>query len=75
MKDKRKYHNVKLETKSSIPSNGTCFGFSQMRKLCQNQIMNSQNNLWLILYLKDTPLVMKTKYPVHIMTFGVVTSD
>ena len=34
---------------------------------------NSKKNFWLALSLKDMPILMKTKHPVYIMVFGVVT--
>ena len=35
--------------------------------------MNSQNNHWLVLSLEDESILMKTKYPVHIILCGKVT--
>ena len=50
--------------------------FFQMRKIfCQVQMLNSQNNCWLALSPQDGLIMMKTKNPVHIMVFGVVTSS
>ena len=59
--------------------NSRCEVFEQMtqnglmRILCHNQMMNTQNNRWISLSLQDVQ--MKTKHPVHIMVFGVVTRD
>ena len=33
------------------------------------------NNSWFVLSLQDLLILMKSKHPVHIMVFGVVTSD
>ena len=38
-------------------------------------MVNSQNNNWLALSPKDELIVMKIKYPVHIMMFGMVSSN
>ena len=38
-------------------------------------MVNSQNNRWFALSPKDVLTGMKTKHPVHIMVFGVFTSD
>ena len=38
-------------------------------------MVNSQNNCWLALSSQDVPIVMKTKHLVHVMVFGVVTSN
>ena len=57
-----------FSTNSSIPSNCTCFGFSQIRKI-------SAKVRWLALSPPDVLIVMKTKLPVHIIVFVVVTSN
>ena len=43
--------------------------------LSEDQITNSQNNHWFALSPQDVPIVMKSKHPVHIKVFGVVTSN
>lgn len=42
---------------------------------CQHQAYNTQNNTWLTVSLPDVPRVTKTKFPVHILVFGVVSSN
>ena len=49
--------------------------FSDEKTFYQDQMVISQNNHQLALSPQDVPLVMNTKYPVHIMVFGVVTSS
>ena len=38
-------------------------------------MVNPQINCWLVPFPQDISIVMKTKYPVHIRVFGVVTND
>ena len=57
VKDKRKDRAVKLLNKLKDPSNRTCFGFSQ-KNFCQDQMVNSENNLWLALSPQDVPIVI-----------------
>ena len=76
MKNERKDSTSKLfnKLKHLLQLNILCF-FSDEKNVCQDQIVNSQNNCWLALSPQDIPKVMKSKYPVQIMMFGVVTSN
>ena len=49
--------------------------FTDEKKFYQDEMVNLQNTLWLSLSPQDVPIVMKTKHPIHIMVFEVVTSD
>ena len=40
----------------------------------EDQKVKSQNHRWLTLYPQDVPILMQTKYSVHIIVFEVVTS-
>ena len=48
---------------------------SKQKYFCQHQMVRSKNNCWLALFPKDVAKIMKTKLPVHIMVFRVITSD
>ena len=76
MKDKREDHAGKLlsKLKNPLELNRLRF-FSHKKNLCDDQMDNSQINHWLALSQQNIPIVIKTKYPVHIMVFGVVTSN
>ena len=76
MKDERKDHDAKLINKLKHPlrPNILCF-FSDEKNVCQDQMVNPQDNCWLALSPQDVQIVMKSKYPVNIMMFGVVTSN
>lgn len=43
--------------------------------LCWDRALNRQNNRWLAVNFKDVSRVMKTKFPVYIIVFGVVSCD
>ena len=76
LKDKRKDCTAKLLHKLKHPHQlKMLWFFSDEKNFNQDQMVNSQNNCWLALYLQDILMVMKTKHLVHIMMFGVVTSD
>ena len=49
--------------------------FSDVKNFCQDQMMNTQNNHWFALSLQDALIMMKSKHPIHIMMFKVVTSN
>ena len=49
--------------------------FSDEIKLCQDQIVNSQNNHWRVLFFLDVPGEMKVKFPVNIMLFVFYSRD
>ena len=49
--------------------------FSDEKNFCQDKMVNSQNNSWLALFPQDVLILMKTKHPIHIMLFEVVTSN
>ena len=76
MKDKRKDCAIKVLNKLKHPLQpNTLWFFSDEKCFCQNRMVNSQNDRWFALYPQDVPILMKTKHPVHIMVFGVVSSD
>ena len=76
MKDKRKDRAAKLFNKlKHPPKQNMPWYFSDEKNCCWSLIVNSQNNHWLALSPQDVPIVMKSKHPVHIMVFGLVTSD
>lgn len=60
--------------KHPLASNMLWF-FSDEKNFCQDQANNRQNNRWLAQNREDVPRVMKTKYPAHVMVFGVISSE
>ena len=71
MNDKKKDHTVKLLNMLTHLLQPKMFWFfSDEKKNCQYQTINSQNNRWLALFLQD-----ENQTSVHIMVFGVVTSN
>ena len=76
MKNKRKDNATKLFSKLSDPFQlNMLWFFSDENNICQDQVLNTQNNCWLALSPHGVLTVMKTKHPIHIMMFGMVTSD
>ena len=75
MKDERKYHTAKLlnKLKHPLPLN-MLWSFSDEITFRQDQMVNSQNNHWLAPSPQDVLVLIKTKYPVH-MVFKMVTSN
>ena len=64
------------QTQDPSPNNWTCLAFcSDDKNFHQDQMVNSKNNNWLALFLHEVPIVMKTKHPIHIMLFRVITSN
>ena len=57
-------------TQASLLSN-ILWIFSDEKNFSQYQMVNSQNNRWFALSPQDVLMVMKTKYPVPIMVFGI----
>ena len=51
------------------------FWFLDEKNFSQDQRMNSQNNPWIALSLQGILIVMKIKYPVHIMIFVMFTCN
>ena len=41
----------------------------------QNMKTNQKNNRWLSASPEEVPIVMHSKYPVHIMVLGIISSD
>ena len=65
-----------FSTNSNIPCNLTWFAFSQMSKVSvSSEWWNHKNNHLFALPSHDRQIVMKTKYPVHVMVFSLVTSN
>lgn len=60
--------------KHPLASNMLWF-FSDEKIFCQDQSHNRQNTRWLAQSREDVPRIMKTKYPAHIMVFGVISSE
>ena len=77
MKDKRKANTAKLFNKLKYLSNIICFVFflKLEKNFCQHQMVNSQNNHWLVLSTQNVVIVIKTKQQVHIIEFGVITNN
>lgn len=40
---------------------------------CQDQKINNQNNRWLAQCPSEVPVVMQTKFPTHVVVFGVIS--
>ena len=75
MKDKRKDCIAKLLNKLKHPLQlNMLWFFSDEKNFLQDQMVNSQNS-WLTLSSQDVLILMKDKQPVHIIVFGVVTSN
>lgn len=75
-KEKRVVKSKKLLDKLKHPQEQKLLWFfSDEKNFCQDQAHNKQNNRWLALSPEDVPVVMKTKFPAHIMVLGVVSSD
>ena len=74
MKDKRKDCTEKLFNKPKHPLklNMLCF-FSGEKNFGQDDMVNLQNHHWFALFLQEVLIGMKTKHPIHIMIFWVVT--
>ena len=76
MKDKRKDHTAELLNKLKHPLQPKILWlFTNEKNICQDMMANSQNNHWLLLSTQDVRILMKSKHPVHIMVFGVVTGN
>ncbi len=60
-----------METTSVI----TLFLFSDEKNFSQDQKVNTQNHRWLASDPNEVPVVSRTKFPVHVMVLGVVSSD
>ena len=58
---------VKHKKSASFPMKKRSF---PMRKKMPRSKDHSQNDRWLAYNLKDTPLVMQTKFPQTVMVFG-----
>ena len=74
MKNKKNDRTVKLFNKLKHPSNRIYFGFSQ-KNSCRCQMVNSLNDGWFTLSTQYVRIEMKTKHPVYMMVFGMVTSN
>ena len=77
MKNKKNGRAAKLfeQTQTSC-TNQIYFGFSLMRKISTRIRWGTHRyNRWLALSSQDVQIVLKIKHPVHIVVFGVVTSD
>ena len=76
MKDKRKDQAAKLFNKFKHPLqlNILCIS-SDKKNFCQDLMVNKQNTCCLPLFSQNVPIVMKTKHPVHLIVFEVVTGD
>ena len=76
LEGKRKYHASKFLNKLNHPLQpNMLWFFSEEKKFCLYQLVNSQNSCWLALSLRDVPILMKTKHPIYNNGFGVVTKD
>ena len=76
MGDSLKYHASKLLSELKHPPQPTVhWFFSDENSFCQDQMESSQNMHCLALSPQEVRILMKTKLPVHIMVFGVVTCD
>ena len=73
MKDKRKDRTFEETQASSQIEHALVF--SDEKNFYSDQMINSQNNRWLYLTPQDLLILMKTKHWVHIIVFGVITSD
>ena len=60
-------------TNSCIPF--MLYFFLEVKNFFQDQMVDSQNNCLLTLSQYDVSIVMKSKHSVHILVFGMVTSD
>ena len=67
-------HSIAFPLKYSLQPN-TLWFFSDKKIFCQDQIVNRLNNCCLVLSPQNVLILMKTKNPICIMVFGVVTSD
>ena len=65
----------KLTLQASPPTKHALGLFSDEKNFHQDQMVNSQNNLWFALLTQSVPISMKIKHPVCIMVFEIVTSD
>ena len=76
IKDKKKDHATNLFNKLKHPlqPNILCF-FLDEKNFCQDQMLNTENHLEYAMCPQDKSIMMKTKHPVHIMMFGVNSSD
>ena len=76
MKDKRKDCATKIFNKFKHPhQRNMIWFFTDEKKFCQDQMVNSQNNHCLALTPQHVPIVMKIKHPVQIIKFEVDTSS
>ena len=56
-------------------SSGMLRFFSDEKIFVQDMKPNRQNNRWLSASLEEVPIVMHSKYPVHVMMLGIISSD
>ena len=76
VKEKRLKHCQKLLNKLKHPLQRNMFWFfSDKKNVCQDQVVNYQNNRWLAVCSEDVPKVMQTKFLATVMVFGVVLSE
>jgi hypothetical protein len=57
------------------PSPNILIFYSDEKNFNQDQKVNSQNNRWLCQDPKEVPIIMKIKFPAHVMVLGVVSNE
>ena len=77
MKYKRKGTHCKAfqQTQTSPLTEHPLFFSLDEKNFNQNQMVNSHKNHWVSLSSQDISILMKTKHPVHIMGFRMVTNN
>ena len=74
-KERRKLKASALIDDLKHTSSGMLRFFSDEKIFVQDMKPNQQNNRWLSASPEEVPIVMHSKYPVHVMVLGVVSSD
>ena len=75
-KNLRLIKSVRLLNKLKHPKKpNILWFFSDEKNFCQDQMHNSQNHHSIATNNRDVPRVMKTKFPVLVMVFGIVSSE
>ena len=69
--EEKLYSKAFEQTQASPPTKHALI-FLRWEKLL---MVKSQSNSWLDLFPQDEPILMKTKFPVYTIVFGVVNSD
>ena len=75
MKEQRKDHSTKLMNKHAFPSTKHVLLFLRWEKFLPWSDVKFIEQLLVTQSLQNVPRLRKTKHPIHIMVFGVVTKN